>query len=350
MIPGKSETRSRVRETCEANPKRETNPNLRNRQTRSHQAFPDRHCRLGISSLFRVSIFGFRILLFLSCPFAFAASVNSPSTIDDGGLRTTSASYTMDSSVGGIGGISSASADTAKDGYIGQLTEVTSITATALPSPVSEFSNSQLSATATLDDATVDALSGADVTWSSSGIPYPLRSIDATGLAMATNVYANTSATINGYYLGGATSTVLAVLDTFPDDYGSYAGDGIPDSWQAQYFGLNNAKAAPNADADGTGQNNLFKYIAGLDPTNPASIFVLKIAVVAGLPSQKKLIYNPIATGRTYTLQFRTNLVTGAWATLTGITGPVTNITQATVTDTGATTASKFYRMDISLP
>jgi hypothetical protein len=79
-------------------------------------------------------------------------------------------------------------------------------------------------------------------------------------------------------------------------------------------------------------------------------VFVLKIASVPGLPSQKNLIFNPLATGRTYTTQFATNLVGTAYATLTGIGGPTTNGNQVTVTDLNATQASKFYRIDISLP
>jgi len=98
---------------------------------------------------------------------------------------------------------------------------------------------------------------------------------------------------------------------------------------------------------DGTGQ---FKYVAGLDPTNSASVFVLKIANVAGQPSQKNLIFNPEVSGRTYTPQFRTNLVTGSWVTPTGIGGPTTNIDQVTITDLNAVEPQKFYRVDISLP
>ena len=45
-------------------------------------------------------------------------------------------------------------------------------------------------------------------------------------------------------------------------------GDGIPDWWRAQYFGGNgtttNGQSCATCDADGTGQNNLFKYVAGL--------------------------------------------------------------------------------------
>jgi hypothetical protein len=52
-------------------------------------------------------------------------------------------------------------------------------------------------------------------------------------------------------------------------------GDGIADSWRRQYFGgtgktTNNFSCA-TCDADGTGQNNFFKFTAGLDPTNSAS-------------------------------------------------------------------------------
>ncbi len=289
-------------------------------------------------------------LLILLTSTGFPATAITTSTVDGGGQHATSANYAMDASIGGIDGISSASADTAKNGYIGQLTEVVSLVVTALPDPVSEFSNAQLSAKATLDDATVVPLTGNLVMWSSSGVPYPLKSISGGGVVIATNVYQDTATTVNGYYLGGASNVTLLVLDTFPDDYGIYANDGIPDSWQAQYFGLNNSNAFPNIDVDGTGQNNLFKYIAGLDPTNPASIFLLKIAAVSGQPSQKNLIYNPIATGRTYTVESRTNLVSGSYAALGSFTGPQTNVTTATVTDLNATSTTKFYHVRISFP
>jgi Tol biopolymer transport system component len=54
-------------------------------------------------------------------------------------------------------------------------------------------------------------------------------------------------------------------------------GDGIPDWWMIQYFGHPTGQAGDNSlaqdDADGTGMSNLDKFLAGLNPTNPASVF-----------------------------------------------------------------------------
>jgi hypothetical protein len=260
----------------------------------------------------------------------------------------------MDGSIGGIDGISGGSSDTNKNGYIGQLTEVVSLVVTAAPSSVSDTATAQLSGTATLDDNSVLALSGADVDWSSPNIPYPILSINGSGLLSPASVYANTPGVVDGYYLGATNSAGLLVftLDT--------VGDGIPDWWRAAYFPpgtgatTNNAGSCATCDADGTGQNNLFKYVAGLNPTNPASVFVLKIAPVTGQAGQKNLIYNPITEGpaadQIYTLQFRTNLVSGAYATVPTISGLQTNSTQVTATDTNATQVDKFYRVQITLP
>jgi hypothetical protein len=193
--------------------------------------------------------------------------------LDAGGHHTTSANYTMDDSVGDIGGSGGAVSppETARYGYIGQLYRVTSMVVTASPAPVSELGTSQLSAIATLDDGTILVLVGSNVNWNSLG--FPIASISAGGLVTPAAVYTDTTGTISGYFLGASNSTVLVVLDTNPDNFGIYANDGIPDSWQVQYFGTNNPEGVASADADGTGQNNLFKYLAGLDPTNDASIF-----------------------------------------------------------------------------
>ena len=114
----------------------------------------------------------------------------------------------------------------------------------------------------------------------------PLTGISASGLATAGIVYQDTAATAQGSYLGDTGTLALTVRNVNTDDFGMYAADGIDDAWQVQYFGLNNPNAAPNVDFDHTGQTNLFKYIAGLNPLD-GSRFTLSIAPVAGQPAQK---------------------------------------------------------------
>jgi hypothetical protein len=130
-------------------------------------------------------------------------------------------------------------------------------------------------------------------------------------------------------------------------------GDGILDVWRQQYFGTGattNSQSCATCDADGTGQNNLFKYTAGLDPTNPASVFILQIAGVTNQPAQENLLFNPVVTGRTYTPQYTTDLVSGVWSPLTTYTVLGTNGNQVTITDTNPIPPQEFYRIDISLP
>lgn len=128
-------------------------------------------------------------------------------------------------------------------------------------------------------------------------------------------------------------------------------GDGIPDWWREQYFGgsgtTTNSQTCARCDADGTGQNNLYKYVAGLDPTNPASVFVLNISKP---PPQPTLIFGPVAAGRTYTLQSRASLLGAVWSPLGGSTSPQTNSDQVSVTDLNAVGAQKYYRVQITLP
>jgi hypothetical protein len=284
----------------------------------------------------------------------FATSVVTTSSIDGGGLRTSSASYTMDSSVGGIGGISSASADTTKDGYIGQLTEVVSVVVIAQPNSVGVGNTTLLSGTATLDDNTVASLSGSDVVWSSPNEPYPIASISGSGVLSPADVYAVAPAfvpaTVDGFYLG---ATSNATVEVFAPDSNN---DGIADWWRQEYFGAtsSNSPYCATCDYDGTGQDNLFKFVAGLNPTNPASVFALTVAPVAGQPMQKVLTYNPILIGfgQTYTVQFTTNLVGATYANLTTTSVLTTNVPQAQVilTDLSATQPQKFYRVNISLP
>ena len=162
---------------------------------------------------------------------------------------------------------------------------------------------------------------------------------------------------VRGYAAGGAGNgscgIVEAVVGSLPTVVDS-DGDGIPDWWTAQYFGhssgQSNDLSRASDDASGSGQNNLFKYVAGLDPTNIASVFRLSIENVFGEPTQKRLVFSPRWADRTYEVLFSTNLIGGSF--WTNVTDTVTGDSgsERAVTDLGAAEKAKFYRVRITAP
>jgi len=270
-------------------------------------------------------------------------------TTDAGGARTTSAAYTHDGSLGGVVGISSVAppVETAKHGYIGQLYEVTGLAVTATPASVDEGGTRQLAAMQVLDDDSYLAVNAGEVGW--SVVTGPLTGISAAGLASAGTVYQDTPATVQGSHGGLDGQFELTVLDIDPDNFGSYAGDGLCDGWQVLHFGLDNPLAAPGADPDGDGQDNRFEFTAGTDPTDAASRFLLRIEPVVGQPTHKRLIFSPRWNDRNYDILTSTTLATDSWTTLTG--GIVSdNGTERTVIDPNASEGKKFYRVQVNKP
>ena len=187
-------------------------------------------------------------------------------TANIGAIRSASATYTIVSNVGDVTGISTAApAQIAKQGYIAQLYDVTGLTLTAASLTVNETATVELTARQMLDDDTFLAIAPITVNW--SVVSGPISGISAVGLATAGAVYQNTPASVQGS-LGGFTGlSSLTVIETIPDNFGSYAGDGLTDNWQVQYFGLNNPLGGPNMDPDGDGLINLTEFAFGTDPT-----------------------------------------------------------------------------------
>jgi hypothetical protein len=273
-------------------------------------------------------------------------------SVDDGGKRAASPAYTSDGSIGGISGVSTvaAPAEIAKSGYIGQLYDVAGLLLNATPLTINESGTLQLAARQLLDDSTFLTVPATSVTW--SVISGPLTSINATGLATAGIVYQNTAATAQGTYAGNTSPPLaLTVLNVNTDDFPGYLSDGIDDAWQVQYFGLPpNPNAGPNVDFDGTGQTNLFKYIAGLNPLDANSRFTLRIQSIPGQPAQKRLIFAPHLSGRTYTVQSKPSLGSGAFVPLTNPSAPSDNGQERTIADLSAGGPEKFYRVEITKP
>jgi len=269
--------------------------------------------------------------------------------VDGGGRRTSGGVYTNDATIGGLAGLSTVTtpALTAKHGFAGQLFDVTSLALAATNTNVNETANRQVNATVLLDDGSTLALANSAFAWSI--VTGPLTAISNAGLATAGIVYQDTSASVMATYAGVTQQLTLTVVNNNLDNFGTYAGDGIDDAWQVQYFGLSNPLAGPTVDPDGDGQNNLFEYTAGTVPNLAGSRFALRDEPVPGQPAQKRIIFSPRLADRTYVVQFATDLALGNWQTLTNSTTS-DNGQERTVTDLGATGAKRFYRVQVTKP
>ena len=119
-------------------------------------------------------------------------------------------------------------------------------------------------------------------------------------------------------------------------------GDGLPDTWELQYF-ANSTGAVASADADLDGQSNLDEYIAGTIPTNAASYFCV-MDFVPQLGSSYVVQWDSVSN-RTYTVKWTDNL-TNSFQSLE----PEVDHPQNSYTNTvhGAE-AEGYYKVDVRL-
>ena len=92
--------------------------------------------------------------------------------------------------------------------------------------------------------------------------------------------------------------------------------------------------------------SNLQKYLAGLDPTNSASVF----RISSGSPTGADFVISfPTVAGKSYDVLWATDLKSGSWSNLvTGIPGTGGTVS---VTDTNALQQPRrFYRIHLSTP
>ncbi len=94
----------------------------------------------------------------------------------------------------------------------------------------------------------------------------PIQSLTPLPGAQLGRVYEDTTATYQAEYQGMTALGTILVKNVWRDDFGSYAGDGIGDEWQINYFGENNPLAAPGEDPDHDGQDNAFEFLSGYAP------------------------------------------------------------------------------------
>lgn len=90
--------------------------------------------------------------------------------------------------------------------------------------------------------------------------------------------------------------------------------DGIPDDWQAQYFGNNSALwPSPSADSDGDGLSNRQEYMAGTNPKDANSALRTSFVVAAQGP---RLTWNTVP-GQMYQIETTSDFST--WVPFGGL-------------------------------
>jgi pectate lyase len=161
-----------------------------------------------------------------------------------------------------------------------------------------------------------------------------LANVQATNAGIYSVIVSNSVGSTNS---GGATLAVNVPANAFQ-------------SWQLQYFSCTNCpQAAPDADPLGKGMSNTNQFLAGLNPTDPASALRIISAVQQG---SDVLITWTTAGAHTNAVQATTGNGSGGYATnFTDISGPViiTGSGDATTnyTDAGGATnsPSRYYRV-----
>ncbi len=120
---------------------------------------------------------------------------------------------------------------------------------------------------------------------------------------------------INEGFLYAMTATLAASPEPGGTDDDS---DGIPNDWETMHFGGSTNANASSLAANGI--NTIMEtYVAGLNPTNPASVFL--ISDFRSLTSGNILQWNA-ASGRVYSVYRSTNLLNGFQPLETNIVWP----------------------------
>jgi hypothetical protein len=105
--------------------------------------------------------------------------------------------------------------------------------------------------------------------------------------------------------------SLTATGKTWGEDWND---DGIPDDWQAQYWGASPALwPSPNADSDGDGVSNRQEYMAGTDPSDPNSVLRTSFA---NTPQGPRLVWNTIP-GQVYQVEQTSDFST--WVPVGGL-------------------------------
>jgi len=118
--------------------------------------------------------------------------------------------------------------------------------------------------------------------------------------------------------------------------------NNISDAWEMYYFGSVATNRTDLTDTDHNGMTDYAKFIAGLNPTNPAALFHFTGETVN--PNRLVQIYWTCVTNRLYQVNVSSNLA--SWSPVTGWLQASNNPTMNfTISNTGQRT--QFYRVQV---
>lgn len=274
------------------------------------------------------------------------AATTALQAVDGGGARAGSANYATDQSVGGLTGVASGGAPAVgvRHGYIGQLQDATAFSVVPETNEVDEGASQPLAGVVTFDDETAWPVSGEEVTWSEPA--FPLADLTAGGVATADHVYEDTPAVVTGRCQEVEGTGGFLVRNTGTDDFGTYAGDGLPDDWQVDHFGVDSTDAGPTNNVDEDPLDNTGEWIADTDPRDGDSYF--QIVDITNNAATAEVWFESSAR-RVYSLQMTTNPLLIDWQFIPDQTNEPGNGTWKALTDPAPVRAN-YYRVDVRVP
>lgn len=104
-------------------------------------------------------------------------------------------------------------------------------------------------------------------------------------------------------------------------------GDGMPDIWEVLFSFNQEDRTDAAKDSDGDKFSNLQEFIAGTDPRDANSRFrILSVQPPDGLTTPLRLTFSSVI-GKSYTIQYRSDLATESWQNLSGVDATSTSTT-----------------------
>jgi autotransporter-associated beta strand protein len=193
----------------------------------------------------------------------------------------------------------------------------------------------------TVTSASANVYSGSNATFNVTAARYyRIVSLTTNGTPATGMSFDNNSASANFTWCDLQAGGTLAA--TFTEQVTTNPANA-PYWWLAQY-GLTNFDAEASADTDRDGLKTWQEYIAGTNPTNPASAF--RITATNMIVQGKTVIRWSSESNRFYTLSRTTNLMSG-FSVLAGASNLPATPPENVYTNLAPDSAATFYRISI---